>query len=78
MAEILPFRSRPRHLPPDINLTQVAILLDTYLDGFDATGLETPVPDPRSLGQILIRAGQALIDLADRQAPPDPGPTPAE
>ncbi len=72
MAEILPFRTwaatRPRHLPPGVNLTQVALLLDTYLDQFDATGLKTPVLDARELGEILIRAGQALVEHADRPA----------
>ena len=72
MADILPFRtwatSRPRHLPPDVNLTQVALLLDTYLDQFDATGLRTPVLNARDLGQILIQTGEALIRHADRLA----------
>ncbi len=80
MAEILPFRTwaatRPRHLPPDVNLTQVALLLDAYLDQFDATGLRTPVLGARDLGQLLIRAGDALIRHADRlesrSAPEEP------
>ncbi|HEX2173464.1 MAG TPA: hypothetical protein VHL09_13590 [Dehalococcoidia bacterium] len=76
MAEILPFRTwaaqRPSHLPPCVNLTQVAMLLDAYLDQFDATGLHTPVLNARTLGDILIQAGQALIDHADRSAGPQP------
>ena len=80
MAEILPFRTwaatRPRHLPPDVNLTQVALLLDAYLDRFDTTGLRTPVLEARELGQLLIQAGEALIRHADRlesrSAPEEP------